>query len=217
MSSIIVRILSESGLTIRGVTKITSSRLVESNARFLNSSPMIGMCPRPGSLLTAFCSSWLKTPERTIVSPWRTVTLVFTFRVRKPGTAIDPPKVTVVIDKSTFTRRLIEASGSFALSVPCRALADATFAAGSLSGARHDDKFADCGLASFAARRRTNAVWLYLVVLLPVAAAIRADEPWLVALAVPALLLPSAAVWMTKEDDPIDADRAPRKRRPSAA
>ena len=30
----------------------------------------------------------------------------------------DPPKVTVVIDKSSFTRRLIEASGAFALSVP---------------------------------------------------------------------------------------------------
>lgn len=64
----------------------------------------------------------------------------------------DPPKVTVVIDKSTFTRQLIEASGSFALSVPCRALADATYAAGSLSGAEHADKFADCGLRSFAAQ-----------------------------------------------------------------
>lgn len=65
----------------------------------------------------------------------------------------DPPKVTVVIDKSTFTRTLIEASGTFALSVPCRALADATFAAGSLSGAHRTDKFADCGLVPFAAQR----------------------------------------------------------------
>lgn len=65
----------------------------------------------------------------------------------------DPPKVTVVIDKSTFTRTLIEASGRFALSVPCRALADATFAAGSLSGAQRADKFADCGLVPFAAQR----------------------------------------------------------------
>lgn len=65
----------------------------------------------------------------------------------------DPPKVTVVIDKSTFTRTLIEASGHFALSVPCRALVDATFAAGSLSGAQRADKFADCGLVPFAARR----------------------------------------------------------------
>lgn len=65
----------------------------------------------------------------------------------------DPPKVTVVIDKSTFTRALIEASGRFALSVPCHALADATFAAGSLSGTEHADKFADCRLAAFAAER----------------------------------------------------------------
>lgn len=64
-----------------------------------------------------------------------------------------PPKVTVVIDKSTFTRTLIEASGTFALSVHCRALADATFAAGSLSGAQRADKFADCGLQTFAAQR----------------------------------------------------------------
>ena len=65
----------------------------------------------------------------------------------------DPPKVTVVIDKNTFTRTLIEASGHFALSVPCRALADATYAAGSLAGAERADKFADCGLLPFAAQR----------------------------------------------------------------
>ncbi|MFT3957355.1 MAG: flavin reductase family protein [Piscinibacter sp.] len=65
----------------------------------------------------------------------------------------EPPKVTVVIDKNTFTRTLIEASGQFALSVPCRALADATYAAGSLEGAARADKFADCGLAHFAAQR----------------------------------------------------------------
>ena len=65
----------------------------------------------------------------------------------------DPPKVAVVIDKNTFTRTLIEASGQFALSVPCRALADATYAAGSLGGATHPDKFTDCGLAHFTAQR----------------------------------------------------------------
>ena len=65
----------------------------------------------------------------------------------------DPPKVTVVIDKSTFTRTLIEASGHFALSVPCRALVDATFAAGSLSGAQRADKWADCGLVPYTAQR----------------------------------------------------------------
>lgn len=65
----------------------------------------------------------------------------------------EPPKVAVVLDKSTYTRRLVEASGEFALSVPCRALADAAYAAGSLGGAELDDKFARCGLVPFSADR----------------------------------------------------------------
>ncbi|MDD3353306.1 flavin reductase family protein [Zoogloea sp.] len=52
----------------------------------------------------------------------------------------DPPKVAVVIDKSTLTRTLIEASGEFVLAVPTRALAETTLAAGSCSG-RDGDKF----------------------------------------------------------------------------
>ena len=35
----------------------------------------------------------------------------------------DPPKVAVVIDKSTYTRELIEASGEFVLAVPSQAIA----------------------------------------------------------------------------------------------
>lgn len=73
----------------------------------------------------------------------------------------DPPKVAVVIDKTTYTRELVEASGSFALNVPCRALAAATLAVGQHSGRelislRDDagsDKFAHYGLATFAASR----------------------------------------------------------------
>ena len=64
----------------------------------------------------------------------------------------DPPKVAVVIDKSTYTRELIESSGSFALNVPTRALLDATNAVGNLSG-RDEDKFVACALGSFAAER----------------------------------------------------------------
>lgn len=62
----------------------------------------------------------------------------------------DPPKVAVVIDKSTLTRELIEASGIFALNVPCRAQAQATLAVGSISGrdVAGGDKFAHCGLAA---------------------------------------------------------------------
>lgn len=68
-----------------------------------------------------------------------------------------PPKVAVVIDKSTFTRALIEGSGEFALQVPCRAQADLCFTVGSVSGAQTDargrDKFAAYGIGSFAAER----------------------------------------------------------------
>jgi len=60
-----------------------------------------------------------------------------------------PAKVCVVIDKSTFTRELVEASGEFVLNLPTRALAAATVAVGSGSG-RAEDKFAQCGLVTFA-------------------------------------------------------------------
>lgn len=52
----------------------------------------------------------------------------------------DPPKVAVVIDKTTLTRELIEASGQFVLAIPGRDLAERTLAAGSCSG-REGDKF----------------------------------------------------------------------------
>jgi flavin reductase (DIM6/NTAB) family NADH-FMN oxidoreductase RutF len=64
----------------------------------------------------------------------------------------DPPKVTVVLDKSTYTRELIEASGEFALSVPCLALLDATQKVGTSNGKDmvSPDKFATFGLNAFA-------------------------------------------------------------------
>lgn len=62
----------------------------------------------------------------------------------------DPPKVAVVIDKSTWTRELIEDSGEFALNIPARQIAPAVLAVGSRSG-RDGDKFAACGLQTFAA------------------------------------------------------------------
>lgn len=62
-----------------------------------------------------------------------------------------PPKVAVVLDKSTFTRALAEGAGTFALNLPCRALADATFALGSTSGRDEADKIGRVGLATFAA------------------------------------------------------------------
>jgi len=56
-----------------------------------------------------------------------------------------PPRIAVVVDKKTFTRELLQASGHFAIGLPCAALADLTYAVGSESG-REVDKFARHGL-----------------------------------------------------------------------
>lgn len=58
-----------------------------------------------------------------------------------------PPRVAVVIDKKTYTKALIRASGVFGLCIPGAALADLTFAVGSQSG-RDVDKFARHGIAA---------------------------------------------------------------------
>lgn len=63
----------------------------------------------------------------------------------------DPPKVAVVIDANTYSRKLIEASGEFALNVPCRAIAANVLKAGSASG-KEVEKFAHSELGSFPAK-----------------------------------------------------------------
>ncbi|MES2716551.1 MAG: flavin reductase family protein [Pseudomonadota bacterium] len=69
----------------------------------------------------------------------------------------DPPKLAVVVDRSTFTRQLIDASGAFALQLPCAAQADVCYSLGSSSGAalaaQGDDKFRRLGLATFSGRQ----------------------------------------------------------------
>jgi len=67
----------------------------------------------------------------------------------------EPCKVSVVIDKATWTRELIEASGRFALNVPARGIASEVLAIGNTSGrnldrTRYVDKFAAFGLDTFA-------------------------------------------------------------------
>ncbi|MGN8079926.1 flavin reductase family protein [Variovorax sp. 22077] len=67
----------------------------------------------------------------------------------------DPPKVAVVLDKSTWTRELLEGAGSFALQVPVRAQLDLTETLGNTSGREiadqpGQDKFAAYGLSTFA-------------------------------------------------------------------
>ena len=56
-----------------------------------------------------------------------------------------PPKLTVVLDKQTATRALIEASGRFVVQVPTVALLDLTNEVGNRSLARHPDKLLDAG------------------------------------------------------------------------
>lgn len=64
----------------------------------------------------------------------------------------DPPKVAVVVDKSTFSRELIEAAGEFVLAVPTRAIAEKVVAVGSCSG-RDGDKFDALGIDTLPAAR----------------------------------------------------------------
>ncbi len=61
----------------------------------------------------------------------------------------EPPKVAVVLDKSTWTRQLLEASGTFVLQVPCVAQADIVQTVGNTAG-KTLDKFAAYGLQTFA-------------------------------------------------------------------
>ncbi|WP_431484796.1 flavin reductase family protein [Pseudomonas solani] len=69
----------------------------------------------------------------------------------------EPPKVSVVLDKSTWTRRLLEASGSFVLNVPARCQVDLVQTVGSSSGQTLDeaghDKFDAYGIATFSSEQ----------------------------------------------------------------
>jgi flavin reductase (DIM6/NTAB) family NADH-FMN oxidoreductase RutF len=58
-----------------------------------------------------------------------------------------PPRIAVVIDKSTFTRELVLAGGAFGIVIPGATLVDLAYAVGSSTG-RDDDKFARHGIAA---------------------------------------------------------------------
>jgi len=70
----------------------------------------------------------------------------------------DPPRIAIVIDKKTYTRELIETSGSFVINVPCRAQAEMVVQVGSCSGREllgrtPDNKLAAFDLPTFAASK----------------------------------------------------------------
>lgn len=64
-----------------------------------------------------------------------------------------PPRIAVVIDKSTASRELVVGSGQLALNLPCAAQADLTYTVGSVSGrdvqADGSDKFLRYGIEVF--------------------------------------------------------------------
>lgn len=57
-----------------------------------------------------------------------------------------PPKVTVVLDKATRTRELVEASGAFVLQLPTLPMAAMTVALGTDSAKTHPDKLLQHGV-----------------------------------------------------------------------
>jgi len=63
----------------------------------------------------------------------------------------DTPKIAVVVDKSTLTRELIDASGVLSLCVPTVAMKDLVMAAGGMSGKNHPDKLGLCKISTQAA------------------------------------------------------------------
>ena len=68
-----------------------------------------------------------------------------------------PPKVTVVLDKQTRTRALVEASGQFVLQLPTRAQARLTLDVGTDSALQHPDKLDRHGVELFRAPAAPSA------------------------------------------------------------
>ncbi|WP_047517348.1 flavin reductase family protein [Methylophilus sp. Q8] len=66
----------------------------------------------------------------------------------------NPAKVTVVIDRNTYTRELMEAEGTFAINLPSVQQIEMVKKVGAISGRDlpRTDKFAEYGIATFAAK-----------------------------------------------------------------
>ncbi|MBN3726905.1 flavin reductase family protein [Burkholderia sp. Ac-20379] len=90
-------------------------------SRLLNHGPTVLVTSRHGERRDVMAAAWSMPVEFT------------------------PPRLAVVIDKNTFTRELIAASGVFGIVIPGFASLDLTFAVGSASG-RDEDKFARYGI-----------------------------------------------------------------------
>jgi flavin reductase (DIM6/NTAB) family NADH-FMN oxidoreductase RutF len=93
-------------------------------SRLVNHGPTVLVCTEHGGRRNVMAAAWSMPVEFT------------------------PPRIAVVVDKRTFTRELLVASGRFALCLPTPPLADLTWKVGSCSG-RDGDKFARHGVAWF--------------------------------------------------------------------
>ncbi|MDE1182345.1 flavin reductase family protein [Paraburkholderia sp.] len=96
---------------------------LEHASRLLNHGPTILITSTDGTRRNVMAAAWSTPVEFT------------------------PPRIAVVIDKSTFTRELVISSGKFGICVPGAAAIDMTYAVGSISG-KEGDKFERYGLAS---------------------------------------------------------------------
>jgi flavin reductase (DIM6/NTAB) family NADH-FMN oxidoreductase RutF len=93
-------------------------------SRLVNHGPTVLVCTEHGGRRNVMAAAWSMPVEFT------------------------PPRIAVVVDKRTFTRELLVASGHFALCLPTPPLAGLTWQVGSCSG-RDSDKFARHGVAWF--------------------------------------------------------------------
>ncbi|AZY51670.1 flavin reductase family protein [Bordetella avium] len=97
---------------------------LEHASRLINHGPTVLVTTRHGAARNIMAAAWSMPVE------------------------FSPPRVSVVIDKHSYTRELLHASGHFALLIPGAAWVDQTYAVGSVSG-RDGDKFLRYGLATF--------------------------------------------------------------------
>ena len=96
---------------------------LEQASRLLNHGPTVLVTSTDGTRRNVMAAAWSMPVEFT------------------------PPRIAVVIDKHTFTRELVAASGVFGLIVPGADLLDLTYAVGSTTG-REVDKFERFAIAA---------------------------------------------------------------------
>lgn len=118
-------------VTVRGMTPAHFTPVpLNRSYRLLNHGPVVLVSAAHGGVTNVMAAAWSTALD------------------------FDPPKVTVVIDKTTLTRSLVEASGAFALNIPCRAMAAQILGVGTDSAKMVPDKLARHGVSTFQVEHR---------------------------------------------------------------